>query len=120
MEQRNFKVIDWFSKGFWVASKDKDTVRISDLRFGEFRMHENDPPDEWQFVFSWSITGNPERLIRQSPSIRNSRATLLIIWRRLIGDIDPSASSGIGVRQWRPDTLKDSDLRLKPKETDGV
>lgn len=85
--QRNLKVIEWFSKGFWLASKKENAVTISDLRFGEFRFGENDPPDQWQFVFAWSITENPDRLIRQSPTIRNIRAALSVFLGRLTGTI---------------------------------
>lgn len=85
--QRNVKAVEWFSKGFWLASKKDNAVTISDLRFGEFRLSESDPPDKWQFIFSWAITGNSEKLIRQSPSIRNGKAVLSIIWKRLTGTI---------------------------------
>lgn len=85
--QRNVEVIEWFSKGFWIASKKDKTVTISDLRFGEFRFNESDPPDKWQFVFAWTIPENTEGLIRQSPTIRNGKAALSVIWRRLTGKI---------------------------------
>ena len=83
--QRNVKTIEWFSKGFWRASKKENAVTLSDLRFGELRFSENDLPDKWQFIFAWSITGNPDRLVRQSPTIRNSKAALSILWGKLIG-----------------------------------
>jgi len=85
--QRNVDVLEWFSKGFWMASQKENDVIVSDLRFGEFRFNENDPPEKWQFIFAWSITGDPDRLIRHSRAIRNSKAALSILWRRLIGTI---------------------------------
>jgi inner membrane protein len=83
--QRNVEVLEWFSKGFWIASQKDSAVKISDIRFGEFRSNEYDPPDKWQFVFAWAITENPQKLIRQPRAIRNSKAALSVLWGRLIG-----------------------------------
>ncbi len=84
-DQRNVKAVKWFSKGFWVAQMQNDVVTLSDLRFGEFRSKINAPSDEWQYIFSWKVSEAPDILTRNSPSIRDSKAAVTVLWKRLIG-----------------------------------
>jgi inner membrane protein len=86
-DQRNVQVIKWFSKGFWVAEKKNGVLTLSDLRFGEFRFKEDDPPDKWQYVFVWEISDNPDLLSRKTPAFRDSGAAITLLWKRLNGAI---------------------------------
>lgn len=81
--QRNVRAVEWFSKGFWVADEDDGAVTLSDVRFGELRLARDDPPDEWQFIFVWEISGNPDDLVQRSPEIRDPGAAMAVLWRRL-------------------------------------
>lgn len=85
--QRNVNVIEWFSKGFWVAEKRNDVLTMSDLRFGEFRFSENDPPDQWQYIFVWEISDDPDLLIQRSRAIRDGKAAVKLLWKRLTGAV---------------------------------
>jgi inner membrane protein len=86
-DQRNVHTVEWFSKGFWVAETRNNTLTLSDLRFGEFRFSERDPPNKWQYVFVWEITDDPDHLTRQSLAIRDGRAAMRVLWNRLTGAV---------------------------------
>ncbi len=81
--QPNVDVIEWFSKGFWVAQKKDNVLTLSDLRFGEFRASENDSPDTWQYIFVWEIPDDPDTLLQRSRAIKDGRAAVSLLWRRL-------------------------------------
>jgi inner membrane protein len=82
-DQPNVRVIEWFSKGFWVAEKKENVLTLSDLRFGEFRVSENDSPDTWQYIFVWEIPDDPDTLLQRSRAIKDSRSAIRLLWRRL-------------------------------------
>ncbi len=85
--QRNIEAVDWFSNGFWVAEEIDGVVTMADLRFGELRTEPDDPPEKWQYVFTWEIAGNPDSLPQRSIKLNDSRRALDALWARLIGDI---------------------------------
>jgi len=87
-KQRNIKVVEWFSQGFWVAEEKGNVLTMSDLRFGEFRSRESDPPEKWQYFFVWEITDDPDTLTQRSPGIRDVRAALKALWNRMIGAVE--------------------------------
>ena len=87
-DQRNVKTVEWFSKGFWVAEEKDNVLTMSDLRFGEFRSSESDPPEKWQYFFVWEITDDADILIQRSPRIRDRRAAMNILWKRLTGALE--------------------------------
>jgi inner membrane protein len=60
--QANVEAVKWFSKGFFVAQKKNNVLRMSDLRFGELRPYENAKPDTWQYVFTWELDDGPDEL----------------------------------------------------------
>lgn len=85
MDQRNVRAVDWFSKGFWVVNRVSGRLILSDLRFGEIRFSENEPQDQWQYIFSWEITDDPVSLPRQPVRMRDPGAVLNSLWRMITG-----------------------------------
>jgi inner membrane protein len=87
-DTRAFKVVDWFSQGYWTAQPRGEAVQVSDLRFGETRPRPAAPPDEWQFIFSWIIGSQADDPSGLQPAAQTSdrRQALPMIWRRLRGD----------------------------------
>lgn len=85
-DQPNVRVIDWFSKGFWVADNKNGVLTLSDLRFGEIRYDEKDPPHKWQYIFTWEIGSEPDTLVQRRPQIKNRKAVFQSLWQRLTGD----------------------------------
>lgn len=83
--QRNVRVVEWFSQGFWMANRKDGVLTMSDLRFGEFRSSENDSPETWQLFFTWEITDDPDLLEQKSPEVRDTSGALRSLWRRLTG-----------------------------------
>ncbi len=87
---REFKVLAWFSQGYWVADVRADgTVRISDLRFGEIRSSAETPSEDWGRIFAWELGSAPGggTELRQLPQQFSNRGTALnAVWRRLWGD----------------------------------
>ena len=83
--QANVKTVEWFSQGFWVAWEKNGILNMSDLRFGEFRFNETDPPENWQYIFTWKITPDPYVLSLEPMSVKNGKEALRSLWRRLSG-----------------------------------
>lgn len=84
--QRNVEAVDWFSNGFWVAEEIDGVITMADLRFGELRTDPNDPPEKWQYIFSWEIPDDPDSLPQRSVSLKESRKAIDTLWARLTGD----------------------------------
>jgi len=85
MHQPNFRAIDWFSKGFWVARQRESRIILSDLRFGEFRDANDDPPERWHTFFNWDISSNPQQLPQPALKQVNMGAAIKQIWYRIWG-----------------------------------
>ncbi|ARM30475.1 metal-dependent hydrolase [Prosthecochloris sp. HL-130-GSB] len=83
----NVEAVDWFSNGFWVAEETDGVITMADLRFGELRNDPDDPPEKWQYIFSWEISDDPGSLTQQSVSLDETRKALVTLWARLTGDI---------------------------------
>lgn len=81
----NVKVIEWFSKGFWVAKKDGETIRMSDARFGEIRPTREARPDEWGYLFSWLITSDETKMQRAPRVEHNLNESLELLYERALG-----------------------------------
>ncbi|MGD2089985.1 MAG: metal-dependent hydrolase [Candidatus Aminicenantes bacterium] len=82
--QRNLKVVEWFSQGFWVARKTDKGLIMADIRFGELRFKPDDPPDRWRYIFAWEITDNPDTFIPQPRQFDRFGEALGILWKQLI------------------------------------
>jgi inner membrane protein len=82
--QRNLEAIEWFSQGFWVARKTERGLALADLRFGELRTRRDDPPERWQYIFAWEITGNPDTLIPQPREFEGFGEALGVLWQQLV------------------------------------
>lgn len=81
----NVKAIEWFSKGFWVAQKKDDTIRMNDVRFGEIKSTFDAPSHTWHYLFSWIITHEERELQRAPRSEGNVKESLHILYQKLIG-----------------------------------
>jgi len=81
----NVNAIAWFSKGYWVAQKQGDTLRMSDARFGEIRSSIDIPPHTWGYLFSWVITDEERRMQRAPRTERNLKEALHVTYQRLVG-----------------------------------
>ena len=81
--QRNLEVIEWFSQGFWVARKTERGLEMADLRFGELRMREGDPPERWRFFFAWEIGDDPDLLLPRPRATGGFNEALGILWKQL-------------------------------------
>ncbi len=82
--QRNVEAVNWFSKGFWTTREQNGLVTMIDMRFGEFRVLPNDPPEKWKYSFAWEITENEDLLYQQPFALNNTRQALLSLWERMI------------------------------------
>jgi len=83
--RRNVEAVDWFSNGFWVAEETDGVTTMADLRFGEMRADQDDPPEKWQYIFTWEISDDPGSLPQLSVSLDESRKALVTLWARLTG-----------------------------------
>ncbi len=83
--QRNVEAVDWFSNGFWVAEEADGVITMADLRFGELRADPNDPPEKWQYIFSWEIPDDSDLLPQRSVSFEESGKAFDALWDRLNG-----------------------------------
>jgi inner membrane protein len=85
--QPNFEVVKWFSKGFYTAEIKNNDLIISDIRFGEFRSKIDDPPEKWEYFFSWELKKDPYKLISRSGGKRELKPFFSSLWKRIIGQI---------------------------------
>jgi len=76
------RAIERFSKGFWVAKKDGETIRLSDVRFGEIR--DSNTPEDWSYLFSWIITNDDKMQMAPRPE-RNINESLSLLFKRALG-----------------------------------
>lgn len=87
---RTFEVVDWFSKGWWfVASSDKKTAKVVDLRFSELPTSEDQPYSLWQWPFAWNFRVNPQDETRLSPirpDLQEPMKTFRLFVRRIQGN----------------------------------
>jgi inner membrane protein len=79
----NVEVVEWFSKGFWVARQENGVLTLSDLRFGEIREQPSDDPEKWTFLFTWQIASDSPRLQRFPGKRPNTTNALQWVWRRI-------------------------------------
>lgn len=87
--EREVKVVDWFSGGWWIARKEKRGVWLADLRFGETRVWEAKPGAvDSRFMFSWLFTPGAEgdRLRRMPREAREPVEILKRMGRRIVGN----------------------------------
>ena len=90
-ESREFKALDWFSRGVWSAEKSSNgRVRLIDRRFSEFRTEDPDGTVRYSPVFAWELWKDGEQVRFQSVRLQNRRANigeqLAALWQRVKGD----------------------------------
>jgi inner membrane protein len=81
----NVEVIEWFSKGFWVAKKDGDRIRMSDARFGEIRANKDAKSEDWSYLFSWLIASNENKMQRAPRVEHNLNESFSLLYERAFG-----------------------------------
>ena len=83
--QRNVAAVEWFSKGFWIASIRNGALTLSDPRFGELRFNETDPPEKWRYIFNWELPENEDTLLRQPLGVWRGDDAIPFLWKQLQG-----------------------------------
>lgn len=58
------RAIELFFKGFFGGKKDGETIRMSDVRFGESRDSKDAKPVDWSYLFSQIITSDENKMQR--------------------------------------------------------
>lgn len=88
-DSRTFKVVDWFSKGWWcVMTSDDTSAIIVDLRFSEVPSGRGQPHQEWHWPFAWRFplsTDQEYPLKSVIPQIDDPLLTLNLLAQRISG-----------------------------------
>jgi inner membrane protein len=88
-DEREVRIIKWFSDGWWIARKEKTGVWLADLRFGERRVWGARPGTvDSRFGFAWLFTPGAEgdRLRQKPRETEGAKETLRRMGRRIVGD----------------------------------
>ncbi|THB72056.1 MAG: metal-dependent hydrolase [Desulfobulbaceae bacterium] len=87
-QSRAFAVVDWFSKGWWIALETgENRVKIVDIRFTEIPASANDPYQRWNWPFSWVFEkdSQPSQLQRAEQLPQDFSGTLELLTNRING-----------------------------------
>jgi inner membrane protein len=99
---RTFKVVEWFSQGWWYAVEDgENLVRIVDLRFGAIPSAHGQSHREWDWPFAWRFelqTRQENSLLSVLPNVDAPLRTLGLMADRIRGGGNwYTTSAGISV-----------------------
>ncbi|MGB3211105.1 MAG: metal-dependent hydrolase [Desulforhopalus sp.] len=89
-ETRTFQTVEWFSQGWWfVADKDRNPVKVVDLRFSEIPSGRNQTADEWEWPFAWefNVTTKDESPLKAViPDLKDPVMTIKLLGQRIGGN----------------------------------
>ena len=87
-KSRAFAVVEWFSKGWWIAlESDDNRIKVVDIRFTEIPAAADDPYQRWNWPFSWVFEKNtqPNQLQRAEQLPSDFSPTMQLLRNRVSG-----------------------------------
>lgn len=89
--EREIKVLKWFSRGWWIARPHAKGLWLADMRFGETRTYDERPGAvDSRIMFSWSFSPDAERdrLRNTRPEFVDAKGNMKRIVLRIFGNKD--------------------------------
>ena len=79
-DARTFKVVEWFSKGWWcVIKSDEHSAKVVDLRFTEIPSATGGSHVYWNWPFAWNFNLDPKVEITLKPVVPDVQEPLKIL-----------------------------------------